>query len=387
MDSNKTVTAHFSEIPTTYYTLTANVAPDDAGNVILDPSGGTYEEGTVVNLTAYANSGYVFDHWSGNASGSNPTIQITMDSNKTVTAHFSEIPPTAVINITRPESYYIYFNDKKVFPTLFKTWILGPITIEVNVTGDVDHVAFLINDEVKSVDYSQPFKYTWNERAIGRRTISVKAYDYFDNLLAEDHINVTVINLKKATKNETEYAVLYGTVYDYNKIINKKIPWAKIEVYKWNNGEWKKIDKERTGRFLFRKGDYKLKLEPGYYKINATARNYDYETRYVYLAKGDSKLMDFYLNQTVILRGKIKNGGLFGVGIRGANITAIRQSDGKVFNAKSRLFGRYILPLPPGNYTIRITADGYKLTEKSIDVHYKLVGNKIKRNFILEKEA
>ncbi|RLF58403.1 MAG: hypothetical protein DRN25_05250, partial [Thermoplasmata archaeon] len=376
----------------TYYTLTLGIDPDGAGYLYVDPPGDyfeddeiDYEEGTTVTITAHAYDGYIFDHWSGDASGSSSTIQITMDEDKEITAHF-RLANEITINITRPEPYYLYINDKKIFPTLFRTWIIGPITIEANVTGDVDHVVFLVSEEPKAIDYSPPFTYTWNERAIGRKMISVEAYDTFGNLLAEDHMNVTVINLNR-TKGKTEYAVLYGTIYDYNKIINKKIPWAKVVAYKYADGEWKKVDSDRAGRFLFRKGDYKLILEPGYYKIEATARGYDYETKYVELSKGDKKKIDFYLNETVTLKGKVKTKGLLGRGIRGANITAIRD-DGKVYNTKSKLFGKYRLPLPPGNYTIIVdaTSKGYKIyTETGVKIKYRLFRDVIKKNFYLEK--
>jgi len=58
------------------------------GTVVLSPAGGTYASGTLVTLTAVANSGYTFNNWSGALSGStNPSV-ITMDNNKSVTANF-----------------------------------------------------------------------------------------------------------------------------------------------------------------------------------------------------------------------------------------------------------------------------------------------------------
>ncbi|MEO0472727.1 MAG: carbohydrate-binding domain-containing protein, partial [Bacteroidota bacterium] len=85
MDGNKSVTANFSTIPT--YSL--NVSASN-GSVSLSPAGGTYQSGTVVTLTATANSGYDFANWSGDASGASNPIQITMDGNKTVSANFTQ---------------------------------------------------------------------------------------------------------------------------------------------------------------------------------------------------------------------------------------------------------------------------------------------------------
>jgi uncharacterized repeat protein (TIGR02543 family) len=74
-------------VPTTQtYTLSTSVSPSGAGSV--SPSGGQYESGIQVTLTATPASGYTFDYWTGSASGSSATITITIDSDKSLTAHF-----------------------------------------------------------------------------------------------------------------------------------------------------------------------------------------------------------------------------------------------------------------------------------------------------------
>ena len=76
------------------YTLTTNIIPSGAGSV--SPSGGEYESGVQVTLTASPASGYTFHQWSGTASGTTSTITITMDSDKSLTAHFETIPKVSV---------------------------------------------------------------------------------------------------------------------------------------------------------------------------------------------------------------------------------------------------------------------------------------------------
>ena len=68
------------------YTLEVSVSPSGAGSV--SPAGGQYESGEQVILTASPASGYAFDYWWGSASGSSPTITITMNSDKSITATF-----------------------------------------------------------------------------------------------------------------------------------------------------------------------------------------------------------------------------------------------------------------------------------------------------------
>ena len=68
------------------YTLTTNASPQGAGSV--SPSGGKYNPGATVTLTARPGSGYNFGYWSGSATGTSTTTTITMDSDKSVTANF-----------------------------------------------------------------------------------------------------------------------------------------------------------------------------------------------------------------------------------------------------------------------------------------------------------
>ena len=98
MGSNKSVTATFSQIPVQQYTLTVNTVGQ--GSVTLNPPGGVYNEGTVVTLTAVPDSGWQFDNWSGDLSGSTNPANITMNANKTVTANFSEVGTTGTVGYT-----------------------------------------------------------------------------------------------------------------------------------------------------------------------------------------------------------------------------------------------------------------------------------------------
>ena len=85
MDSDKSVNAHFKE----QYTLTTSVSPSDSGTVT--PASGSYDYGTHVKLTAYPKSDYLFDHWSGDATGNSALVTITMDNRKEVVAHFAHV--------------------------------------------------------------------------------------------------------------------------------------------------------------------------------------------------------------------------------------------------------------------------------------------------------
>ena len=71
-----------------YYDLTLEI--EGQGSVEIEPSEGPYEEGTEVTITADPDTGYVFDHWEGDASGDGNPKTITMNEDKQITAVFDE---------------------------------------------------------------------------------------------------------------------------------------------------------------------------------------------------------------------------------------------------------------------------------------------------------
>jgi hypothetical protein len=74
-----------------YYSLNISIDPAGAGSVAVTPPGSSYLSGTAVTLTALPAAGYVFDHWSGDASGASASITILMDKSRNITAYFRRI--------------------------------------------------------------------------------------------------------------------------------------------------------------------------------------------------------------------------------------------------------------------------------------------------------
>jgi hypothetical protein len=98
MDSDKAVTANFRIVQ---YALTTAVSPPGGG--IVMPATGTYDSGSQVTLEATPSAEYEFVSWSGGASGTSPTVTVSMDSDKEVTANFvatfqeiSQVMPTGI---------------------------------------------------------------------------------------------------------------------------------------------------------------------------------------------------------------------------------------------------------------------------------------------------
>ncbi len=93
LDGNKSVTAQF--VPEVY---ALTVATQGSGNVRINPQGGPYEYGTVVQLTPQPADGWIFTGWSGDLT--DPTAgSITMNGTKNITANFEWAPPLCGLGI------------------------------------------------------------------------------------------------------------------------------------------------------------------------------------------------------------------------------------------------------------------------------------------------
>ncbi len=62
------------------------------GTIAKSPDKATYDTGSTVQLTATPATGYQFDGWSGDASGTTNPVSVTMNSAKNITAQFSLMP-------------------------------------------------------------------------------------------------------------------------------------------------------------------------------------------------------------------------------------------------------------------------------------------------------
>jgi prepilin-type N-terminal cleavage/methylation domain-containing protein len=159
MNGNKNVTATFIQ----QWRLTVTSVPSTGGAVTLTPSGGLYDAGTVVTLTASANAGYRFGSWSGDASGTVSPTTIVMNGNKNVTANFIQrftltiTASPAVGGTTSPTPPGIYTYDTGTVVTLmasanagyrFNGWTNAVtstnLTISVTVNADKTVIANFI---------------------------------------------------------------------------------------------------------------------------------------------------------------------------------------------------------------------------------------------------
>lgn len=137
MDAAKTVTATFEEEPPVdYFTLNVTTSGTE-GSVLLNPDGGIYEAGTVVQLTAVTSTtSSAFFAWSGDVSGTANPVTITMDADKSVNAEFTAVDVQICDNatpISAPFAFdgageYCWVIDQE--PSYINSWNLA--LLEVN---------------------------------------------------------------------------------------------------------------------------------------------------------------------------------------------------------------------------------------------------------------
>ncbi|MBI5384118.1 MAG: hypothetical protein HZA90_05465 [Verrucomicrobia bacterium] len=88
--ANPVVSAEFARLSGNIVTLTVLV--DGWGQVAVDPSATTYTNGAPVTLTAWPDVEQAFLGWSGDVSGSNNPLVVTMDQRRVITASFTQRP-------------------------------------------------------------------------------------------------------------------------------------------------------------------------------------------------------------------------------------------------------------------------------------------------------
>ena len=136
-------------------TYTLNVTAIN-GTVVKNPNQPTYNYGTSAILTPTPALGYVFDSWSGDATGNANPLTVLMDANKNITANFTLVPTftlnTAAVNGTVAKNPDQLSYNKNVLVVLtatpalgyqFDSWsgdttgIVSPITIKMNANKNI----------------------------------------------------------------------------------------------------------------------------------------------------------------------------------------------------------------------------------------------------------
>jgi hypothetical protein len=127
------------------FTLTVNKTGAGTGAVFNTPSGTTFDEGTVVSITATANPGSSFTGWSGACTGTAQPCAVTMSQNRTVTADFAN-SESFILSLPRSQTmtsvvdggctYTVSIDVTSFSLAVGATTAAGTMNSNVNVTGN-----------------------------------------------------------------------------------------------------------------------------------------------------------------------------------------------------------------------------------------------------------
>ena len=143
MDDHKTVVANFAE---DQYYLMVNIS--GGGSVNVNPDAESYPYGELVNVTAVANPGWAFSHWTGDVLNPDAASTIViMDADKTVEAVFEQLEYVLTVNVAgegivlkAPDQDVYFYGDEVVLTAapsdgwMFDGWTGGVVSPENPVT-------------------------------------------------------------------------------------------------------------------------------------------------------------------------------------------------------------------------------------------------------------
>ena len=121
------------------------------GQGSVSPSEGSFPDGDSVTITALPASGWEFDHWGNQASGTQNPITIIMNSDKAVYAYFTAPTPTPTPTLTPTPS------REAVYQGLATAQATMKVTSSVYAHGNsgltsVDNVSFQLSSVLQNQD-------------------------------------------------------------------------------------------------------------------------------------------------------------------------------------------------------------------------------------------
>ncbi len=263
MTGNKAVTATFTQ---NVYTLTINTV--GSGSVSKNNTG-VLHYGDVVQLTATANIGWSFDHWSGNLIGSTNPDNLTITGNMDVTATFIQLTYTLSVSVDPVGSGTVNLNNSGPYhygdvvqltavPTIgwsFDHWSGGligsssPATLAISgnmaVTGTFTQNVYTLTintvgsgsvskNNTGSLHYGDVVQLTatatlgwtfdhWSEALSGSAnpaTLTIIGNTIVNATFTQDQytliVTVTPVGSGSVTKNPNQATYTYGTVVTLN---------------------------------------------------------------------------------------------------------------------------------------------------------------------------
>jgi hypothetical protein len=158
MDANKTIAATFSQIPAGQFEVRRTIV--GSGVVMAEPPGPYYSSGTVATLRARPAWDSMLDGWSGDVSGTDTVVTITMNGHKSVTATFRKLKTCGLtvrpalhgsVNLEPSGGTYVEGSQVQLRAQAETGWEFHEWTGDVNGVVNPQSVTLNENKEVRAV--------------------------------------------------------------------------------------------------------------------------------------------------------------------------------------------------------------------------------------------
>ena len=111
--------------PPPSYTVTLDSEGNGTTSISPDPIGGEYDSSTVITISATPDSNWFFTNWSGDISGTQNPINVTMISDLSIIVNFSN-----TLDITDNQYNNISFTLEQNYPNPFNSTTIVPFSIQ-----------------------------------------------------------------------------------------------------------------------------------------------------------------------------------------------------------------------------------------------------------------
>ena len=158
------------------FRLTTNVV--GSGSIVLTPAQSNYLDGSIVQAQAQAANGYSFTGWTGDVVATNNPIQITMITNKNLTATFTHVwnlTATSSVGgvITQSPSQSNYLNGTTILLSALADWNYQFMGWTGSVTGTNSSVSLVMNaDKSVGARFQRTFGVVVNVSGPGHVTLT-----------------------------------------------------------------------------------------------------------------------------------------------------------------------------------------------------------------------
>ncbi|MDG5814867.1 hypothetical protein QA601_07255 [Chitinispirillales bacterium ANBcel5] len=153
-----------------------NLSVETEGQGSVDPSSGQYSEGDTVTVTATADPGWTFSHWSGSLTGTDNPLIFNIDSDVELTAHFIQLPTYSLtINIVGEgeviaDSGTFYEGDTvSLYAQAAQGWIFS--TWDGDLSGFINPATILMDEDKTITAYFSEHLYSLYINTEGSGTV------------------------------------------------------------------------------------------------------------------------------------------------------------------------------------------------------------------------